>query len=199
MKNVINKISTICFIVFDTFVDFLFCIRLLYELRYEKFNEYKIKNIKVFLQFTAKSFDSSVFEYYCLQNEDYLWAFYETLKKKNNTYFQFLVLLYSFLINHLTYPIAYTIFGYGIDKYFIKLNRKLDKKIQKNFGYSYLREYKIYLKDNKEYYNKIRFKVFFKETLLNLCIGWNNIIKNNQQSKFFINTDTLLFDIERYF
>ena len=157
------------FIIFDCFVNFVFCIRLLYELKYEPFDEHKIKTIKVLLQFLAKSFDDSAFEYYSLNNEDYLWAVYETIKKKNSTIFQLIVLLHSFLFNHLIYQIAYTIFGYGwIDKYFTKLNKKLDKHIQNNFGYEYLRDYKEYYKNNPKYYNKIKYMIFIKETLFNI-------------------------------
>lgn len=59
----------------------------------------------------------------------------------------------------------------------------------KNFSYEYLIEYKKYYKNKPEYYNKIKYKVFFKETLLNLCIWWNNKIK--------INTDRI--DVEKWF
>ena len=129
MKTIIRKIQQILFIIFDSFVNFLFCVRLLYELKYEPYDEHKIKTIKVLLQFLAKSFDNSAFEYYSLNNEDYLWPIYETIKKKNSAIFQLIVLLHSFIFNHLIYQIVYTIFGYScyIDKYFAKLNKKLDK------------------------------------------------------------------------
>lgn len=76
------------------------------------------------------------------------------------------------------------------------------KKIIKLFRvkYAYLREYKNYYRNNKEYYNKIKYIVFFEETIINFCDFWNKVVtKNNRQSKLFINTDTLFFDIERYF
>ena len=38
------------------------------------------------------------------------------------------------------------------------------------------------------------------QTIINLYNWWNKVVtKNNRQSKLFINTDTLFFDIERYF
>lgn len=170
MKKIIIKIQQISCIIFDTFINFLFCVRLLHELKYEPFDEHKIKNIKVLLQFLAKSFDDSAFEYYNLNNEDYLWPIYETIKKKNSKIFQLIVLLHSFLFNHFIYQIVYTIFGYScyIDKYFAKLNKKLDKQIQNNFGYEYLRDYKEYYKNNPKYYNKIKYMIFIKETLFNI-------------------------------
>ena len=96
MKKIINKIFAICFMIFDAFVDFLFCIRLLIDLNEKEedkktplYNEYRIKNIKVLLQFLANSFDNSVFEYYCLNNEEYLYQFYLSLKYKNSGIFKF--------------------------------------------------------------------------------------------------------------
>ena len=64
----------------------------------------------------------------------------------------------------------------------------------KNFSYEYLIEYKKYYKNKPEMYNKIKYKVFFKETLLNLCYLWN---KKNKKNK--INTDKLEINIEKYF
>ena len=50
---------------------------------------------------------------------------------------------------------------------------------------------------NKKYYKKIRFKIFYKETLLNISYLWNRlIIKNNMNSRWFINKD---YSIEDYF
>ena len=188
------------FIIFDCFVNFVFCVRLLYELKYEPFDEHKIKTIKVLLQFLAKSFDNSAFEYYSLNNEDYLWAVYETIKKKNSTIFQLIVLLHSFLFNHLIYQIAYTIFGYGwIDKYFTRLNKKLDKQIQNNFGYHYLVEYRKYYNDDIDFYKHIRYKVFFWESLINITCWWNNICIKYHWPKFVINNDNLFYKAENYF
>lgn len=66
--------------------------------------------------------------------------------------------------------------------------------------YAYVIEYKRYYKNNPEIYKQIRFKVFIIETLLNLFYFWNQAItKDNSKSKLFIDTDTLFFDIERYF
>lgn len=78
----------------------------------------------------------------------------------------------------------------------------MKKILQKEFikNYSYMREYKRYYKNKLEIYKQIRFKVFVMETLLNLFYLWNKVItKDNSKSKLFINTDTLFFDIERYF
>lgn len=204
MKKIKRKIrvSTICFMIFDSFVDFLFCVRLLHDLKNQPYDEYKIKDIKVLLQFLASSFDNSPFEYYNLNNEEYLWPFYLSLKKKNNNIFQGIILIYSFLFNHLIYPILYNIFGYKhkLNRCFTKVNKRIIQYIENNFGYEYLRDYKRYWSDDKEYYKQIRFKVFFEETLINLCNFWDKVItKNNRQSKLFINTDPLFFDIERYF
>lgn len=78
----------------------------------------------------------------------------------------------------------------------------MKKILQKEFikNYSYMREYKRYYKNKPTIYKEIRFKVFVMETLLNLFYLWNKVItKDNSKSKLFINTDTLFFDIERYF
>ena len=73
------------------------------------------------------------------------------------------------------------------------------KKVLEKY-YQYLIEYKKYYYSNKEYYNSIKYKVFFFESILNICYSWNkHFIKNNRKSKLFINTDNLCFDIERYF
>ena len=201
MKKIIIKIQQISCIIFDTFINFLFCVRLLHELKYEPFDEHKIKTIKVLLQFLAKSFDDSAFEYYNLNNEDYLWPIYETIKKKNSTIFQLMVLLHSFLFNHFIYQIVYTISGYNcwIDKYFAKLNKKLDKQIENNFGYHYLVEYKKYYKDDIYFYKHIRYKVFFLESLINITCWWNNICIKYHWPKFVINNDNLFYKTENYF
>ena len=68
------------------------------------------------------------------------------------------------------------------------------------FKYEYLREYKRYYKNNPEYFNKIKYKIFFKETWLNLCLWWNTkILKNNHYHKLFVNIDNLFLDIEECF
>ena len=56
-------------------------------------------------------------------------------------------------------------------------------------NYSYVIEYKRYYKNKPEMYNKIKYKVFFKETLLNMCLWWNKKTK--------INTDRI--DVEKWF
>ena len=68
------------------------------------------------------------------------------------------------------------------------------------FKYEYLREYKRYFRNNPEYYNKIKYKIFLKETWLNLCLWWNaKILKNNRYHKLFVNIDNLFLDIEECF
>ncbi len=203
MKKIKRKIrvSTICFMIFDSFVDFLFCIRLLHDLKNQPYDEYKIKDIKVLLQFLASSFDKSPFEYYNLNNEEYLYLYHLSLKHKNSGIFKGFIFIYTFLVNRFLAPVLEYIFTANkVYKFTSPLNDKLVKQIKNNFGYEYLRDYKRYWSDDKEYYKQIRFKVFFEETLINFYNWWNKIItKNNRQSKLFINTDTLFFDIERYF
>lgn len=203
MKKIKRKIrvSTICFMIFDAFVDFLFSVRLLHDLKNQPYNEYKIKDIKVLLQFLALSFDKSPFEYYNLNNEEYLYLYYLSLKYKNSSIFKEFIFIYTFLVNRFLAPVLEYIFTANkVYKFTFPLNNKLVKQIKNNFGYEYLRDYKRYWKDDIDYYNNIKYKVFFEETLINLCDFWNKvIIKGNRQSKFFINTDTLFFDIERYF
>lgn len=199
MKKIIRKIYTICFITFDAFIDFLFCIRLLLDLKATKCYPYDvqhIRNIKVLLQFLGNSFDYSAFEYYCLNNEEGLYIYYLSLKHKNSGIFKFFTFIYSFSITRFLIPILGCIIGYRcIEKIIVPINEYLINKIENNFGYEYLREYKKYWNDDKEYYNKIKYKVFFEETLINLCNSWNKSIKK----RFIINTDTLFFDIERHF
>lgn len=203
MKKIKRKIrvSTICFMIFDAFVDFLFSVRLLHDLKNQPYNEYKIKDIKVLLQFLALSFDKSPFEYYNLNNEEYLYLYHLSLKYKNSGIFKGFIFIYTFLVNRFLAPILEYIFTANkVYKFTSPLNDKLVKQIKNNFSYEYLRDYKRYWSDDKEYYNNIKYKVFFEETLINLCDFWNKVItKGNRQSKFFINTDTLFFDIERYF
>lgn len=207
MKKIKRKIrvSTICFMIFDAFVDFLFSVRLLHDLKNQPYDEYKIKDIKVLLQFLALSFDKSPFEYYNLNNEEYLYLYYLSLKYKNSGIFKGFIFIYTFLVNRLLFPVLEYIFtAKKVYKFTsplnAKLNNKLVKQIKNNFGYEYLRDYKRYYKDDIDYYNNIKYKVFFEETIINLCDFWNKVItKGNRQSKLFINTDTLFFDIERYF
>lgn len=200
MKKIINKVFSICFIIFDVFVDFLFLIRLLIDLRHKQYDNYKIKNIKLLLQFLAISYSDSVFEFYNSQNDEYLFQFYYSLKNKNSEFFKGFCLVYSFLFR-LSYLILGSLFGYSlVNKFAIKLNKKIDKQIENNFGYEYLREYRRYYRVNKKFYKQIRFEIFYKETKLNLSYWWNeHIIKNYKQSKLFINTDYLIEDIEQYF
>lgn len=198
MKKIIFRI---CFRVLDAFTNFLFLIRLLIELKNDA-PYFKQSNIRVLLQFFATPLGNSDFECYCSENEDFYFQLYYSLKKKNSAFFQGLCLLHCCFCNNLLYPIFYRLFckKFNVDKYFIKVNEKINKQIENNFGYAYLREYKIYWKDKPAIYKSIRFKVFIEETLLNLFIWWNKvIIKDNSKSKLFINTDNLFFDIERYF
>ena len=97
--------------------------------------------------------------------------------------------------------ITYTIFGYSncIDKYFAKLNKKLDKQIENNFGFWYYRDYKKYY-NNNAYYKSIKYKIFLLELIINIFCLWNTkIIKSNIKSKLFINTDMLFYKIENYY
>lgn len=200
MRKIINKVFSICFIIFDVLVDFLFCVRLLIDLKNELFNEYKIKNIKLLLQFLAISYSNSVFEFYNSQNEEYLFQFYYSLKNKNSGFFNGFCLVYSFLFR-LLYLTLGSLFGYSlVDKFAIKLNKKINKQIENNFGYEYVREYKRYYRANRKFYKEIRFEIFYKETKLNFSYWWNEtIIKNNKQNKLHIDTDYLIEDIEQYF
>lgn len=169
MKKIINKISTICFMIFDAFVDFLFCVRLLHDLKNQPYDEYQIKNIKVLLQFLASSFDKSPFEYYNLNNEEYLYLYYLSLKHKNSGIFKGFIFIYTFLVSRFLAPILEYVFTTNkVYKFTSPLNNKLVKQIKNNFGYEYLRDYKEYYKNNLEYYNKIKYKVFIKETLFNI-------------------------------
>ena len=91
------------------------------------------------------------------------------------------------IILHSLFPIKYL---KPVYKWEEKENKWFDKKIQTNFGYQYLREYKKYYKNSHEkYYNQIKYKVFLKETLLNVCLWWNKKTK--------INIDRI--DVEKYF
>lgn len=58
-------------------------------------------------------------------------------------------------------------------------------------NYSYVIEYKRYYKLNKPYFNRIKYQVFFEETIINFLDYINKTF--NQK----INTDRI--DIERYF
>lgn len=201
MNKILNYLYVICFRVLDTFTNFLFLIRILLELKHLPFY-FKADLIRVLLQFFATPLGNSYFELYCSENEQFYFQFYYSLKKKNSAFFQGLCLLHCCFFNNLLYPICYKLFckKINVDRYFIKVNEKINKQIENNFGYTYLREYKIYWKDKLAIYKSIRFKIFIKETLLNLFIGWNKVItKDNSKSKLFINTDNLFFDIERYF
>lgn len=199
MKKIVY---TICFRVLDAFTNFLFLIRLLIELKHENLDYFKRKDIKVLLQFFATLLGKSEFECYCSENESFYFQLYYSLKKKNSAFFQGFCLLYCCFFNNLLYPILYMLFckKFNVDAYFIKINYKINKQIENNFGYAYLREYKIYWKNKPAIYKQIRFKIFIEETLLNLFSWCNKVItKDNPKSKLFINTDTLFFDIERYF
>lgn len=58
-------------------------------------------------------------------------------------------------------------------------------------NYSYIMEYRHYYKLNKPYFNRIKYRVFFEETIINFLI----IV--NKKFNLKINTDKM--DIERYF
>lgn len=197
MKNFLRKIKDILEWAFDCFVDCVFLIRLLQDLKQCKEDkEGYITELRVLLQFLAKSFDKSAFESYQINNEEYLYWFYYSLKHKNSSIFQVFLFCYCFTISHFLVPVLE-----GFIYYFPKkiqriyhnsrdiVNKKIQRKIQNNFGYEYLREYKKYYKNYPKSWNKIKYKVFFKETFLNLCIWWNNKTK--------INTDRI--DIEKWF
>ena len=189
-----KKIRQIISIAFDSFVDGLFLIRLSLHLKESNGDkEWHDKEVKLLLQFFAMAFDKSAFEYYNLNNEEYMYYYYYSLKNKNSGIFQLFCFMYCLIVCHTINPIIHSLFPLKHLKYVYKFEEKenkwFNKQIQKNWGYEYLREYKQYYKNNSKTYNKIKYKVFFKETFLNLCIWWNNKIK--------INTDRI--DVEKYF
>lgn len=197
MKNFLRKIKETFEWAFDNFVDCVFLIRLLRDLKQCKEDkEQYIMELRVLLQFFAKSFDKSAFENYSLNNEEYLYWFYYSLKNKNSVIFQAFWFVYCFTISHFFVPILEGFICYFPkkiqNKYFDLrdvFGEKIQRKIQNNFGYQYLREYQQYYKKYPKSWNKIKYKVFLKETFLNLCIWWNNKIK--------INTDRI--DVEKWF
>lgn len=210
MKKIIKKIYTILyrifFLFFDFLIDFLFCIRLFISLKDEEYDEYKIKNIKVLLQFFGRSFDGSAFEYYNIYKEDSMYLLYLSLQKKNSLIFQIFCFFYCFIVNYFLFELVHILIPYNnfrnklVNNTFEKWFKILKKQIENNFSYQYLIGYRIYYYSDKEYYNSIKYKVFFFESILNICDFWNkHFIKNNRKSKLFINTDNLFFDIERYF
>ena len=217
MKKIVNRLSKtlykVFFLVFDFIIDFLFCIRLFINLKKSYncgYDEYHIKNIKVLLQFFGRSFDNSSFEYYNLYKEDSMYLLHYSLKKKNNLIFQIFIFLYCFIVDYFLFELVNILLPIFrdklVDNIFCKLHEVIKKQIEKNFGYEYLREYKEYyrINFNKKYYHykysKIRFKILYKETLLNLSYLWNKtIIKDNKQSRLFINTNHLIEDIEKDF
>ena len=190
-----KKIRQILSIAFDSFVDGLFLIRLSLHLKESNGDkEWHDREIKLLLQFFAMAFDKSAFEYYCLNNEEYMYYYYSSLKNKNSGIFQAFCFIYCLIICHTIYPILHSLLPIKYLKPVYKLEEKenkwFTKQIQTNFGYQYLREYKKYYKNSHEkYYNQIKYKVFLKETFLNLCIWWNNKTK--------INIDRI--DVEKYF
>ena len=214
MKKIFEKVCCIKNKVYQLFVlllywvvDFFFCIRLFIDLHNYK-NYFDFNHLKVFLQFTANSFDDSSFEYYNLDKEESLYLLYLSLKKKNSLIFQVFVFFHCFFINYLLHDIIYILlpcsnFNFKnkfIDNTFDLWNKELKKQIENNFRYEYLRDYKRYYYSDKEYYNSIKYKVFFFESIINICDFWNKyFIKDNRKSKLFINTNNLFFDIERYF
>ena len=197
MKNFLRKIKETIEWSFDNFVDCVFLIRLLLDLKQNKEDkEWHITELRVLLQFFAKSFDKSAFESYQLNNEEYLFWFYYSLKNKNSGIFQVFWFCYCFTISHFFVPILEEFIYYfpkKIQRIYYNLrdivSEKIQRKIQTNFGYQYLREYKKYYKNYPKAYNKIKYKVFIKETLLNVCLWLNKKTK--------INTDRI--DIEQYF
>ena len=190
-----KKIRQIISISFDSFVDCLFLIRLLLHLKESNGDkEWHDKEVKLLLQFFARAFNKSTFEYYCLNNEEYMYYYYSSLKNKNSGIFQAFCFIYCLIICHTINPILHSLFPIKylkpVYKWEEKENKWFDKKIQTNFGYQYLREYKKYYKNSHEkYYNQIKYKVFLKETLLNVCLWWNKKTK--------INIDRI--DVEKYF
>lgn len=211
--NIINKIGRILdriiFLVFDFTLDFLFCIRLFISLKHSyghEYDEYRIKDIKLLLQFFGRSFDESTFEYYNLYKEESMYLLHLSLQKKNSLVFQVFVFFYCFIVDYFLFELVNIIFPYNnfrnkfVNIIFGQLFKIIKKQIENNFGYEYIREYKKYYRANKKFYKEIRFEIFYKETKLNLCYWWNEaIIKNNKKSKLHIDTDYLTEDIEQYF
>lgn len=210
MKKVIEKIYTILyrifFLFFDFLIDFLFCIQLFISLKDEEYNEYKIKDIKVLLQFFGQSFDGSAFEYYNIYKEDSMYLLYLSIQKKNSLIFQIFCFFYCFIVNYFLFELVYILLPYNnfrnklIDNTFEKWFNILKKQIENNFGYEYIREYKKYYRTNKKFYKEICLDIFYKETKFNFSYWWNEtILKNNKQSKLHIDTDYLIEDIKQYF
>ena len=209
MKKIINIVGRILykifFLLFDFMIDFLFCIRIFICIKNDnhEWDEYHIKNIKILLQFFGRSFDHSTFEYYNIYKEESMYLLHLSLQKKNSLVFQVFTFFYCFIVDYFLFELVNIILPYNnfrnkfVHNTFGLLYKVMRKLIENNFGYEYLREYKKYYIGNKKYYKKIRFKIFYKETLLNLSYLWNRlIIKNNMNSRLFINKD---YSIEDYF
>lgn len=188
-----KKIYQVISIAFDSFVDGLFLIRLSLHKESNGNKEWHDKEVKLLLQFFAMAFDKSAFEFYNLNNEEYMYYYYYSLKNKNSGIFQLFCFMYCLIICHTINPIIHSIFPIKHLRYIYKFEEKecsfFEKQIQKNWGYEYLREYKQYYKSKPKAYNQIKYKVFFKETFLNMCLWWNKKTK--------INTDRI--DVEKYF
>lgn len=212
MKKVINRVGRILhkifFLLFDFIIDFLFCVRLFINLKDDghEYDEYHIKNIKIILQFFGRSFDHSTFEYYNIYKEESMYLLHFSLQKKNSLVFQVFIFFYCFIVDYFLFELINIILPYNnfrnkfVHNTFGRLYKVMRKLIENNFGYEYVREYKRYYRANRKFYKQIRFEIFYKETKLNLCFWWNEtIIKDNKQSRLFINTDYLIEDIEQYF
>lgn len=200
MKKIIKKIYTVLyrifFLFFDFLIDFLFCIRLFISLRDSKeYDEYKIKNIKVLLQFFGRSFDSSSFEYYNLYKEDSMYLLHLSLQKKNSLIFQIFCFFYCFIVEYFLLELVYILLPYNnfrnklVDNTFEKWFNILKKQIENNFGFIYSRVYKIHYYKDKSNRSITKFKIFYFEFLLGLICNWNEvIIRNNHRNIFFIDT-----------
>lgn len=209
MKKVINRVgrilSKIFFLIFDFLLDFFYCIRIFIYLKNDghKYDEYHIKNIKILLQFFGRSFDDSTFEWYNIYKEENMYLLHLSLQKKNSLVFQVFIFFYCFIVDYFLFELVNILLPTSnfrnkfVDSTFGQLYKILKKRIENNFGYEYLREYKKYYRANRKFYKQIRFKIFYKETLLNISYLWNRlIIKNNMNSRWFINKD---YSIEDYF
>lgn len=133
-----NKLIQIIYLIFNVITDFIYLLNLLLEIKVNKkeFNEYYIKELKVLLQFLGRSYDKSVFEYHNLNNEEYLFSYYYSLKYKHNSFFKVLCLVYSFTIEYFFIPLLEILnkklYHKFIDLYEPFYNRVILKKIKNN-------------------------------------------------------------------
>ena len=208
MKKIINIHPIIVLINFV--VDFLFACKLMFEINYYKKDKIlNINHIRVLLQFMGRSFDFSSFEFYNIGKEDNLYIFYLSLKKHNSFIFQIFCFFHCFIFNQLFYNFVWDILPNNkigieirckiLNKIWGSVNYFILRRVNNNFGYHYLVEYRKYYNDDIDFYKHIRYKVFFWESLINITCWWNNICIKYHLPKFVINNDNLFYKAENYF